>query len=298
MNTLVVITGPTGVGKSDVAVKVASALHTEIISADSRQIYAGLPVTTAAPTAEQRGSVPHHLVETLPLDAYYSAAMFEADALRLLPGIFDRCGCTVVVCGGSMMYMDALCNGMDDLPTVSDTVRTQVAGMLAQEGLEGLLGRLGALDPQYAASMDRNNTKRVMHALEICLESSRPYSSLLGRKRVERPFRILKFMLTAPREVLFDRINRRVLRMVEHGMVDEVRAVAHLRHLNSLNTVGVKEMLRYIDGDWTLDQAMARLQKNTRVYAKKQLTWYARDPQIRPLDITATDPTTAILNSL
>lgn len=133
---LVVITGPTGVGKSEVAVKVASTLHTEIISADSRQIYAGLPVTTAAPTAEQRGSVPHHLVGTLPLDAYYSAAMFEADALRLLPGIFDRCGGTAVVCGGSMMYVDALCHGMDDLPTVSDTVRTQVAEMLAQEGLE------------------------------------------------------------------------------------------------------------------------------------------------------------------
>lgn len=146
--------------------------------------------------------------------------------------------------------------------------------------------------------MDRNNTKRVMHALEICLESGRPYSSLLGRKHVERPFRILKFMLTAPREVLFDRINRRVLAMVEQGMVDEVRAVAHMRHLNSLNTVGVKEMLRYIDGDWTLDQAVARLQKNTRVYAKKQLTWYARDPQIRSLDITATDPAATILGEL
>lgn len=300
MNTLVVITGPTGVGKSEVAVKVASALHTEIISADSRQIYAGLPVTTSAPTAEQRGSVPHHLVGTLPLDAYYSAAMFEADALRLLPGIFDRCGGTAVMCGGSMMYVDALCNGMDDLPTVSDAVREQVAEMLAQEGagLDGILHRLDELDPQYAASMDRNNTKRVMHALEICLESGRPYSSLLGRKQVERPFRILKFMLTAPREVLFDRINRRVLSMVEQGMVNEVREVAHLRHLNSLNTVGVKEMLRYIDGDWTLDQAVARLQKNTRVYAKKQLTWYARDPRVRPLDITITDPAATILGEL
>lgn len=295
---MVVITGPTGVGKSDVAVRVAKELHTEIISADSRQVYAGIPITTAAPDAAQLSEVPHHLVGTLPLEAYYSASLFEGEALSLLPGIFRRCGGTAVVCGGSMMYVDALCNGMDDIPTVTDEVRRKVISLRAEHGDEALLSMLAALDPDYAAQVDPKNTKRVMHALEICMQTGRSYTSMRVGHRSERPFRILKFMLTAPREVLFDRINSRVLKMLDAGMLDEVRSVSHLRHLNSLNTVGFKEMFRYIDGEWRLEQAVARMQKNTRVYAKKQLTWYARDTEIRVIDVTKENSAEVILSAV
>lgn len=298
MDTLIVITGPTGVGKSDVAIEVASSLGTEILSADSRQIYAGIPVTTAAPSSEQLRQVPHHFVGCLPLDAYYSAALFEQQALALLPDVFARCGGVAVMCGGSMMYVDAVCHGLDALPTVSDTVRARVAGIRETRGEQALLDMLNSLDPEYGALVDRNNIKRVMHALEICLEAGVTYTSLRGRPKDVRPFRVLKFMLTAPRPVLFDRINARTSGMLAAGMEAEVRSVSHLRHLNSLNTVGFKEMFRYIDGEWTLDEAVARLQKNTRVYAKKQLTWYARDPHIRTLDITVQKSAETILGAL
>lgn len=298
MDTLIVITGPTGVGKSDVAVQVARSLGTEILSADSRQVYAGIPVTTAAPTEIQLRQVPHHFVGCLPLDAYYSASLFEERALAFLPGIFARCGGVAVACGGSMMYVDALCHGLDELPTVSDRVRAEVTRMRDSDGDRALLDMLDRLDPEYGAVVDRNNMKRVMHALEICLESGVTYSSLRGRPKAARPFRILKYMLTAPRPVLFDRINSRAERMLAAGMEREVRSVAHLRHLNSLNTVGFKEMFRYIDGDWTLDEALARMQKNTRVYAKKQLTWFARDPHIRIIDVTTQKSAETILGAL
>ena len=277
MDTLIVITGPTGVGKSEVAVEVAEALGTEILSADSRQIYAGIPITTAAPTHEQMRRIPHHFVGCLPLDSYYSASLFEEQALALLPSVFTRCGGVAVACGGSMMYVDALCDGLDELPAVSAGVRARVMELLAEKGEQELL--------------------RMLDELEICMVAGTTYTSLRGRKKTRRPFRILKFMLTAPRPVLFDRINSRTLRMVEAGMAEEVRSVAHLRHLNSLNTVGFKEMLRYIDGEWSLAEAVARLQKNTRVYAKKQLTWYARDPQIRTIDVTTQKGAEIILNA-
>ncbi|MCM1005022.1 MAG: tRNA (adenosine(37)-N6)-dimethylallyltransferase MiaA [Prevotella sp.] len=298
MNTLVVITGPTGVGKSETAVKVAQALGTEIISADSRQVYARIPVTTAAPDKEQLAAIPHHLVGVLPLDAYFSASAFEQKALDILSGIFERCGGTAVICGGSMMYVDALCNGMDDIPTVTDEIREKVILLRQTHGDENLLKMLAALDPEYAAKVDPKNTKRVMHALEICLQTGRSYTSMRLGQKSKRPFRILKFMLTAPREILFERINTRTLKMIEAGMIDEVRSVSQYRDLNSLNTVGFKEMFKYIDGEWTLDQAVARLQKNTRVYAKKQLTWYARDPDIIPIDTTTSDNADVILEQI
>lgn len=298
MDTLIVITGPTGIGKSSLAIDVAKSLSTEIISADSRQIFKGIPITTAAPTPEQRAAVPHHFVGTLPLDSYFSASCFEQEALALLPSVFGRCGGKAVVCGGSMMYIDALCNGLDDIPTISDSVRAHVAEMAITRGKEYLLETLDSLDPEYGRIVDRNNTKRVIHAIEICLESGTTYSALRGRKKTERPFRILKFMLTAPREILFNRINARTLEMAEQGMVEEVRSVSHLRHLNSLNTVGFKEMFRYLDGEWTQEEAIARLQKNTRVYAKKQLTWFARDREIHTIDITERDPLEVILSAV
>lgn len=293
--TLIVITGPTGIGKSATAIDLAQRLSTEIISADSRQVYKGIPIITAAPTEEERSIVPHHLVDFLELDEYYSASLFEQQALSLLDQIFSRSD-YAVVCGGSMMYVDALCNGIDELPTIPDNIRQQLMQEHADNGNDWLLQRLEQLDPVYYNQVDRQNTKRVFHAVEICLASGRPYSSLRTGTRRSRPFRIIKTALTADRQLIFDRINLRVEKMLEMGMLDEARSVYHLRHLNSLNTVGFKEMFRYIDGEWDLPTAIARMQKNTRVYAKKQMTWYQRDPLIHRIDASAqATPTEQIL---
>ena len=293
--TLIVITGPTGIGKSATAIDLAQRLSTEIISADSRQVYKGIPIITAAPTEEERSIVPHHLVDFLELDEYYSASLFEQQALSLLDQIFRRSD-YAVVCGGSMMYVDALCNGIDELPTIPDNIRQQLMQEHADNGNDWLLQRLEQLDPVYYNQVDRQNTKRVFHAVEICLASGRPYSSLRTGTRQSRPFRIIKTALTADRQLIFDRINLRVEKMLEMGMLDEARSVYHLRHLNSLNTVGFKEMFRYIDGEWDLPTAIARMQKNTRVYAKKQMTWYQRDPLIHWIDASAqASPTEQIL---
>ena len=293
--TLIVITGPTGIGKSATAIDLAQRLSTEIISADSRQVYKGIPIITAAPTEEERSIVPHHLVDFLELDEYYSASLFEQQALSLLDQIFRRSD-YAVVCGGSMMYVDALCNGIDELPTIPDNIRQQLMQEHADNGNDWLLQRLEQLDPVYYNQVDRQNTKRVFHAVEICLASGCPYSSLRTGTRQSRPFRIIKTALTADRQLIFDRINLRVDKMLEMGMLDEARSVYHLRHLNSLNTVGFKEMFRYIDGEWDLPTAIARMQKNTRVYAKKQMTWYQRDPLIHWIDASAqATPTEQIL---
>lgn len=293
--TLIVITGPTGIGKSATAIDLAQRLSTEIISADSRQVYKGIPIITAAPTEEERSIVPHHLVDFLELDEYYSASLFEQQALSLLDQIFSRSD-YAVVCGGSMMYVDALCNGIDELPTIPDNIRQQLMQEHADNGNDWLLQRLEQLDPVYYNQVDRQNTKRVFHAVEICLASGKPYSSLRTGTRRSRPFRIIKTALTADRQLIFDRINLRVEKMLEMGMLDEARSVYHLRHLNSLNTVGFKEMFRYIDGEWDLPTAIARMQKNTRVYAKKQMTWYQRDPLIHWIDASVqATPTEQIL---
>ena len=256
--TLVVITGPTGVGKTAVAIRLARDLGTEIVSADSRQIFRDIPIGTAAPTADELAAVRHHFVGILGLDEYYSAAQFEEDAL-------------------AMMYVDAVCKGSDQLPTISDDVRRDVARRLAEDGADAMREELRRLDPVYYEQVDLNNVKRVAHAVEICLQSGKPYSSLRTGIVKQRPFRIVKIGLNLPRQELFDRINRRVEKMVEEGLVEEARRVYPLRHLNSLNTVGYKEMFAYFDGTMDLPTAVARLQKNTRVYAKKQLTWYAKD---------------------
>ena len=293
--TLIVITGPTGIGKSATAIDLAQRLSTEIISADSRQVYKGIPIITAAPTEEERSIVPHHLIDFLELDEYYSASLFEQQALSLLDQIFRRSD-YAVVCGGSMMYVDALCNGIDELPTIPDNIRQQLMQEHADNGNDWLLQRLEQLDPVYYNQVDRQNTKRVFHAVEICLASGKPYSSLRTGTRRSRPFRIIKTALTADRQLIFDRINLRVEKMLEMGMLDEARSVYHLRHLNSLNTVGFKEMFRYLDGEWDLPTAIARMQKNTRVYAKKQMTWYQRDPLIHWIDASAqATPTEQIL---
>ncbi len=282
--TLIVITGPTASGKSALAVDVAQKLGTEIISADSRQIYTGIPIVTAMPTPKEQSAVRHHLIDMLPLDAYYSAAMFEEDALRIASELMERTG-YAVVCGGSMMYVDALCNGIDNLPTVPDSVRNTLMQEHRELGDDWLLDELKRVDPDYYTRVDLKNTKRVFHAVEITRTANAPYSSLLSGKKRERPFKIVKLCLDAPRQQLFDRINLRVDKMVDAGLEDEALTVYPMRHLNSLNTVGLKEMFAYFDGTMDRTTAIERIKKNTRVYAKKQMTWFKRDPDIKYLDI-------------
>ena len=277
--TLIVITGPTGVGKTAAAIGLAKHLHCDIINADSRQIYRGIPICTAAPTAEEQAAACHHFVEFKDLDESYNAAQFETDVLQLLPSLWQQ-GDYVVMCGGSMLYVDAVCRGIDQLPDVTPEVRNAVKQKLQQEGLESLVEELEQLDPQYAATIDRKNTSRVCHGVEICRQAGVPYSTLRTGKAKQRDFRIIKLALNIERELLFSRINKRVDRMIEMGLEQEARSVYHLRHLNSLNTVGMKEMFAIFDGTMDRHTAIERMKKNTRVYAKKQLTWYRRDPSI------------------
>lgn len=272
MKKLIVVTGPTASGKSELAVRLAIEHHTEIISADSRQIYKGIPIVTAVPDQSQRAGVTHHLMEMLPLNAYYSAAMFEEDALRIASDIWKRRD-IAIVCGGSMMYVDALINGIDALPTVPDSIRIPLMKEWKNKGDDWLRDRLKALDPEYYSTVDQANMKRVFHAVEICMAAGVTYTSLRTGKRKTRDFDIEKIVIEMPREQLFDRINQRVLTMVEQGLEEEARRVYPKRYLNSLNTVGLKEMFAYFDGEMDFETAISRIQKNTRVYAKKQLTW-------------------------
>lgn len=291
--TLIVITGPTGIGKTATAIEVAKRLGSEIISADSRQIYRNLPIGTACPTQDELAAVKHHFINILDLDEYYSAAQFESDVLELLPKLFEK-NDTVVMCGGSMMYVDAVCNGIDDIPTISDNVRSQAYALLDEIGLEGIAQRVKEIDSAYYEIADKQNAKRLVHALEIYMQSGKPFSSFRTGTKKARPFRILKFALNMPREELFARINSRVDKMIELGLEQEARNVYPLRHLNSLNTVGYKEMFAYFDGNMDFTTARERIKKNTRVYAKKQLTWYAKDPDI--ITLHPSTATSEILN--
>ena len=292
MRTLVVITGPTGVGKTAAAIKLAQQLQCDIINADSRQIYRGIPICTAAPTPEELAAVRHHFVTIKDLEESYSAAQFESDVLELLPTLWQQGDCAVM-CGGSMLYVDAVCRGIDQLPDISPEVRGAVKEKLAREGLESLVAELEQLDPQYAATIDRKNTSRVCHGVEICRQAGVPYSTLRTGTAKPRDFNIIKLALNVERDELFRRINTRVDRMIEAGLEQEARSVYHLRHLNSLNTVGMKEMFAIFDGTMDRYTAIERMKKNTRVYAKKQLTWYRRDP-----DITWVTPDDAVATAL
>lgn len=296
--TLIVITGPTASGKSALAIELAERLETEIVSADSRQIYHGIPIVTAMPSEEDRVRITHHLIDMLSLDKYYSASEFEKDALRISRGLMKKNG-YAVVCGGSMMYVDALCNGIDDLPTVPEDIRNTLKWEHQAAGDEWLLSELRSLDPEYYESVDRNNIKRVFHAVEIIRASGQSYTSLRTGKKTKRDFNILKFYIDMPRESLFDRINRRVDRMIESGLEEEARQVYPLRNLNSLNTVGLKEMFGYFDGMMDRTTAIERIKKNTRVYAKKQITWWKRDAEIIPLNLSdVSEPLEEILKHL
>ena len=277
--TLVVITGPTGSGKTSLAVEVAKAKGTEIISADSRQIFKEIPIGTAAPSEEERAAVPHYFVATHSLMDYYSAADFESDVISLLERKWREHD-VMVMAGGSMMYVDAVINGIDDIPSISDENRRRAMAVYENGGLQQLRLDVLELDPEYYRQVDLNNHKRLIHALEIMYESGKKYSALRTGQSRKRDFRVLKFALNLPREVLFDRINRRVETMIDAGLEAEARAVYYMRHLNSLNTVGYKEMFEYFDGKMDRATAIARICKNTRVYAKKQLTWLKKDDSV------------------
>lgn len=281
MNTLLVITGPTAVGKTDLCLEIAESRGIPVINADSRQIYLDMPIGTAAPTAEQMQRVKHYFVGTLALDEYYNASMYEQDVMTLLSQMFEgKDNALAMMTGGSMMYIDAVCNGIDDIPTIRDDIRQLYKDRLATEGLDPLLAELKTLDPEYYDIVDKCNPRRVVHGLEICRQTGTTYTSFRIRERKQRPFRIVKIALNRPRDILYKRINSRVDMMIAEGLEEEARRLYPLRHLNALNTVGYKEMFKYIDGEWTLDEAVERIKGNTRRYARKQQTWYKKDDDI------------------
>ena len=278
--TLIVITGPTAVGKTALCLDIARHFDIPIINADSRQIYREMKIGTAAPTEEQLRLVRHYFVGTLSLSDYYSASMYEEQVITLLDELFKDSD-YALLSGGSMMYIDAVCNGIDDIPTVRDDIREKMKRRYAEEGLEALCEDLRRLDPEHYAIVDRKNHRRVIHALEICYQTGQTYTSFRTQTKKERPFRVIKIGLNRDREELYNRINTRVDQMMEEGMMEEANRLYDLRHLNALNTVGYKELFDYIEGKWPLDEAVERIKGNTRRYARKQLTWFKRDAEVR-----------------
>ena len=278
MKNLIVITGPTGVGKTKLCLDIAKHYSCEIINCDSRQIFKEIPIGTAAPTVAQQQLVRHHFVGTLALDEYFSASMYEEQVCKLIEESKSE---NFILSGGSMMYIDAVCNGIDQLPTVRDDIRELMKKRLECEGLEMLVKELQELDPEHWEVVDKKNPRRILHALEICHQTSLPYSSFLKKEKNKRPFKVIKIGLIRPREELYERINDRVLAMIEEGMVAEAQKVYPMRHYNSLNTVGYKELFEYIDGNISLDEAITKIQSNTRKYMRKQVTWFKRDQDIK-----------------
>ena len=272
--TLIVITGPTGVGKTEVTLRIAEHFNVPVINADSRQIFSEIPIGTAAPTAEQQLRVQHYFVGNHHLEDYYSASLYEQDVLNIINSQHTPIS---LLSGGSMMYIDAVCNGIDDIPTIFPEIREEMMRRLETEGLEQMCNLLRELDPEHWNIVDRNNPRRVIHALEICIQTGKTYTSFRSNTIKERPFNIIKVGLNRDRDELYNRINQRVLDMIEEGMIEEALQVYPKRTLNSLNTVGYKELFEFLDGLTTLDEAIFKIQSNTRRYARKQLTWYKKD---------------------
>lgn len=275
--TLIVVTGPTGVGKTEATLRLAEHFDVPVINADSRQIFSEIPIGTAAPTAAQQTRVRHYFVGNHHLEDYYSASLFEEDVLKIINEASSKVS---LLSGGSMMYIDAVCKGIDDIPTIRPEVRQEMMQLLESEGLEKMCELLHEWDPEHWAVVDRNNPRRVIHALEICKQTGRTYTSFRSNTIKERPFNIIKIGLNRDRETLYQRINQRVLQMIDDGMIEEAQRVYPKRMLNSLNTVGYKELFEYLDGLTTLDEAIFKIQSNTRRYARKQLTWYKRDAEM------------------
>lgn len=276
--TLIVVTGPTAVGKTALCIDIAKHYGIPIINADSRQIYRELRIGTATPTEEQLRSVKHYFVRSISIDDYYNASMYEQDVLALL-NQFKQSPIQLLT-GGSMMYIDAVCNGIDDIPTVRENIREEMKRRYAEEGLEALCEDLKRLDPEHYAVVDKQNHRRVIHALEICYQTGTTYTSFRKQEKKQRPFQIVKIGLNRDREELYQRINQRVDQMMADGLLDEVKSLQDKRSNNALNTVGYKEMFSYLDGTWSLEEAIERMKGNTRRYARKQLTWFKRDPQV------------------
>jgi tRNA dimethylallyltransferase len=277
---LIVLLGPTGVGKTALSLSVAQHFKTEIISADSRQFYKNIKIGTAAPSLEELEAVPHHFIGHLELQDYYSAAQFEIDAMKRLELLFQKHD-IVVLTGGSMLYIDAICKGIDDIPTVDEETRALLLKRYDEKGLEVLCQELKLLDPEYYAIVDRKNHKRVLHALEICYMTGKTFTSFRRQKPKERPFLIHKIGLRRDRQELYERINRRVDIMMNQGLLNEARQVYPYRHLNALNTVGYKELFVYFDDECTLEFAIEKIKQHSRIYSRKQMTWYKRDTNIK-----------------
>lgn len=280
MKNLIVITGPTGVGKTELCLRLADFFCTPIINADSRQIFAEIPIGTAAPTKEQQEIAKHYFVGNHHLEDYYSASLYEQDTIRLLEQLFTK-NDIAILSGGSMMYIDAVCKGIDDIPTIDEGTRGMMKCRLAEEGLPALVEELKRLDFEHWKIVDRNNPRRVVHALEICHMTGKTYTSFRKNEIRKRPFNIIKIGLSLPREELYRRINARVYEMLNKGFMNEAKNVYHLRELNSLNTVGYKEMFEYFDCNISLEEAVSKIQSNTRRYARKQLTWFKKDENIK-----------------
>jgi len=276
---LYVISGPTAVGKTDFAIELAEKLGTEILSADSRQLYREIPIGTAQPNAEQLARVKHHFIADRSIQEDYNAGMFERDALALIDELFQKYD-TVVCCGGTGLYIKALCEGLDDLPEADESLRKQLTDRLETEGLESLQKQLKELDPVHFKKMDTQNPQRVIRALEVCLSTGKPFSSFHGSEKATRPFSIKKIGLELPREELYERINKRAGHMLEVGWLDEARSVFDKRQLNALNTVGYKELFQHLAGEMSLEEATEKIKVNTRRFAKRQLTWFKKDEEI------------------
>ena len=296
MKTLLVILGPTGVGKTELCLRVAEYFHIPVINADSRQIYRGIPIGTATPTQEQQARVKHEMVEMLDIGEYYNASMFENDVLALLEEHFKTHD-LALMSGGSMMYIDAVCDGMGDLPTVSDEERTTMKRRFAEEGLEALCEELRELDPEYYEIVDKKNYRRVIHALEIIHTTGSTFTSLRTGEKKKRPFSIVKIGLNRDRNELYERINKRVDAMMREGLLDEAKRWYPQRDFQSLNTVGYKELFSYFDGQWSLEEAVERIKGNTRRYCRKQLTWFKRDESIRWFNLSDTNPSEGLSSS-
>jgi len=277
---LFVLLGPTGVGKTELSLKLASLLQSDIISCDSRQFYREMKIGTAAPTEEQLRQVPHHFVGSHSIQEQYNAGKFELDVLDFLGDYFQNNSFALMV-GGSMLYIDAVCNGIDDLPTITPEVRVEMRSLYEEEGLDGIRMRLKLLDPVYYDQVDLMNVQRILHALEVCATCGKPYSSMRTNTVKQRPFDIVKIGLNRPREELYGRINARVDQMMAEGLEDEARGLYVYRDLNALQTVGYKELFTYFDGVWTKEFAVDMIRQNSRRYAKKQLSWFHRDKTIR-----------------
>ena len=282
-NNLIVILGPTGVGKSDVAVELAQYLNCEIISADSRQFYKEMRIGTAVPSDEQLNAVKHHFIQFIPVETYYSSSLFERDVLKLLPQLFATRR-TAIMTGGSGMYIDAVCDGIDDIPDTNHDVRAKYNAMYIESGIEELRATLKLLDPEHYARVDLKNHKRIIRALEICESTGRPYSSFLNKQKIERDFGIIKIGLSRDREKLYERINERVDNMIAEGLEDEVKNLYDKKRLNALNSVGYRELFDYFDGLITKEEAISLIKRNSRRYAKRQMTWWAKDSEINWFD--------------